>query len=174
MQNNNDIYVTIQNSINSDGIWYPAISIYYSGCDKATICEGCHNKELKIFGNGYKTNAANLIIDIDVMLNAWMDVYKEMAICFVGGEPLAEYNRESVKVISKYFKEKYKNVHTIIYTWRTLEDIDCLSEYVKDIDYGVLGEFIEKEKDIRYIPSSKNQYIYDFKNNCKIDAVMKG
>ena len=33
----NEVYITLQNSINNDGLWYPSISIYYSGCDKITV-----------------------------------------------------------------------------------------------------------------------------------------
>ena len=65
---NQDVYVTIQNSINSDGLWYPSISIYYSGCDKPVKCLDCHNPELQQKNIGFKTNNNQLIHDIEEKL----------------------------------------------------------------------------------------------------------
>jgi hypothetical protein len=42
------------------------------------------------------------------------------------------------------------------------------------MDYGVLGDFIIEDRDISFIPSSSNQYIYDFNNNIKLKPIKKG
>lgn len=170
-----EIYITLQNSINNDGLWHPSISIYFSGCDKPIKCKNCHNPELQQKEIGYKTTSEKLIVDIERILNNWLEIFPKISICYLGGEPLATWNREAVLLVSKYFKEKYKDkICNIIYSWRYLEHINLLKQYVSYIDYGVLGEFEEKNKDINYIPSSTNQYIYDFKNNKIINSIKKG
>lgn len=172
---NNEVYVTLQNSISNDGLWYPSISVYYSGCDKPTKCQNCHNPELQQKEKGCKTTDQQLINDIEKVLIDWLNIYPTMSLCYLGGEPLSLWNRESVYNISKYFKLKYDSkICNIIYTWRYIEDIQHIKKYIDYMDFGVLGEFQEENKDIRYIPSSTNQYIYDFKNNRKIQAIEKG
>ena len=157
-----DIFVTLQNSINGDGLWYPSISVYYSGCDKSIKCKKCHNPELQLKGIGYKTNNKNLIQDIEEKLIMWLSTYKIISICYLGGEPLSTWNRNSVLNVSKYFKNKYQNqICNILYTWRYINDLSILEKYIKYMDYGVLGDFQEECKDLNYIPASSNQYIYN-------------
>jgi len=171
----NDVYVTLQNSINNDGLWYPSLSIYYSGCDNPNKCIDCQNPELILQGVGYKTNNDKLIKDIENKLAEWFDTYKTMSICYVGGEPLSEWNRDSVFKISRYFKEKYGNkICNIIYSWRYIEYLKELQQYISYLDYGVLGSFQIENVNINYIPSSTNQYIYDFKNEAIIAPIKKG
>lgn len=171
----NNIYVTLQNSINSDGLWYPSISIYYSGCDKVLKCKGCHNPELHNQNVGFSTTTKMLILDIENILVYWLDTYKIISICYLGGEPLTKWNRQSVLEVSKYFKEKYNNrICNIIYSWRYIEDLKQLKQYIKYMDYGVLGDFKIENSNILLIPSSSNQYIYDFNNNIKLQPIKKG
>lgn len=170
----NDVYVTLQNSINNDGLWYPSISIYYSGCDKLVKCIYCHNPELQKQEIGYKTANKQLINDIEKILNNWLDIFPKMSLCYLGGEPLSIWNRESVYMVSRYFKLKYPDeICNILYSWRYIEDIDNMRKYITYIDYGVLGDFQEINKDLNYIPSSTNQYIYDFKNKTKLQPIRK-
>jgi anaerobic ribonucleoside-triphosphate reductase activating protein len=169
------IYVTVQDSLNSDGLWYPSISIYYSGCDKLVKCKSCHNPELHKKTEGFKTTTKQLIKDIDRLLISWLDAYDIISICYLGGEPLALWNRQSVLEVSKYFKNKYnQNICNVLYSWRYIEDLQKLTQYIKYMDYGVLGDFIIEDRDISFIPSSSNQYIYDFNNNIKLKPIKKG
>lgn len=170
------VYVTLQNSINSDGLWYPSISIYYSGCDKPIKCIDCHNPELQCQGIGYKTTNDQLIQDIEKVLIQWLDTYQTISICYLGGEPLAKWNRQSVFEVSQYFKSKYKKqVCNIIYSWRYIDDLHALPmlQYLTYMDYGVLGDFQLENRDTNYVPSSTNQYIYDFRNAKKIQPIRK-
>lgn len=170
-----DIFVTLQNSINGDGLWYPSISIYYSGCDKIIKCKNCHNPELQKQGIGYRTNNQQLIRDIEEKLILWLSTYKTMSLCYLGGEPLTPWNRDSVLYISKYFKNKYKNqVYNILYTWRYIDDLSTLNKYIGYMDFGVLGDFKIDNKNLNYIPSSSNQYIYDFNKQIIIKPIKKG
>ena len=171
------VYVNLQNSINSDGLWYPSISIYYSGCDKPTKCPDCHNPELQLCRAGFRTTTAELIDSIEKELIEWLSVYPTIAICYLGGEPLAEWNRDSVFKVSEYFKTMYKKqICNILYTWRYIEELHSLPliQYLTYMDYCVLGEFQIQDRDIDYIPSSSNQYIYDFKSNKILQPIKKG
>jgi len=79
------------------------------------------------------------------------------------------------ELVRTNFKLKYNDkICSIIYTWRYLKDIEHLKKYISYIDYGVLGDFQEYNKNINYIPSSTNQYIYNFTNNKKIQPIKKG
>lgn len=171
------VCVTLQNSINSDGIWYPSISIYYSGCDKPIKCHDCHNPELQLCSTGFKTTTTELIESIEKELLQWLDTYPIIAICYLGGEPLAKWNRESVFEVSEYFKTKYKKqICNVVYTWREIEELHSLPllQYLTYMDYGILGEFQIQNRDVNYIPSSSNQYIYDFKNDKILQPIKKG
>ena len=170
-----NIFVTLQNSINGDGLWHPSISIYYSGCDKPIKCENCHNPELQQKEIGFKTNDKQLISDIEEKLIMWLSTYEIISICYLGGEPLSSWNRNSILNVSRYFKNKYKNhICNVLYTWRYIDDLYTLKKHIAYMDYGVLGDFQECYKDLNYIPSSTNQYIYDFNNQTKINAIKKG
>jgi len=164
----------IKNSLSADGLGLPSISIYYGGCDKKALtgyfCKGCQNVELQDnpdIPDYYNEELYNYIIQF---LDDWHDISDKVAISFIGGEPLAKYNRESVLFISKKLKENYDFVETVLYTWRTKEDISKqnINKYLEFIDKTVCGEYKEELKNDNYLLGSVNQYIYDFKNNTVI------
>lgn len=169
-------YYAITNSINSDGFYKPAISIYFSGCDKPVKCKDCQNIELQQQEVGYCNDIGNLLLELDSHIKKFKEFHSELRVCFVGGEPLAPYNRKAVYGISKYLKDNYKDVITIVYTWRTIEDIinQNLREFLQHVDYGVLGEFKIESFVENTIPASSNQIIYDFKNKKIIKPIIKG
>lgn len=169
-----DVYVTIQNSINGDGLYYPSLSIYFSGCDKPIKCKDCHNPELQKQKMGYKTDYLSLINDLDTKVQEWLKIYPKISICYLGGEALANWNIKSTYEVSKYFKAKYKErICNIVYTWRYLKDLEDIKDYISYMDLGVLGDF-EKELFVEnQIPASYNQYIYDFNKKIKLKRINK-
>lgn len=149
-----------------NGLGKPSISLYLAGCDKPIKCEGCHNWELQ------EEPKESYDIDeikkhIDKAINNFLQFHSALYVSILGGEPLAIYNRNITMEISKYIKEKYTNAIIIIYSWRTIKQIkkENLEMYMKYIDYGVLGAYDKNLYIENTIPSSTNQYIYDFKNN---------
>lgn len=112
----------VETSISTDGVNYPSVSLYFFGCDKPVKCHGCHNEKLWSFPN-QKDNVQKMIAKMEDELNKIYKYSKKVSICFLGGEPLANQHIGTMEIISKYFKEKYNNVITIVYTWRTIEDI---------------------------------------------------
>lgn len=167
-------YAILQDSINNDGLWYPSISIYFGGCDKPAKCKGCHNPEMQRDDVEPNTTLRKLKKDIETELVSWLKIYDVISICYLGGEPLSKKNRKATKAVSKYFKRKYKDsVKNIVYSWREINSLKHIKKYVKHMDYGVLGEYDENCLQLEYVPSSGNQYIYDFHNKKKIPAIRK-
>lgn len=60
-----------------------------------------------------------------------------------------------------------------MYSWRTIEQInkENLKPYIKYIDYGVLGVYDNDLYTPNVLPSSTNQYIYDFKGSQKLKPI---
>lgn len=152
----------IETSMYSDGINFPAVSIYFKGCDVQEKCKDCHNKQLWEFSIE-QDNPENIIEAIEKEFLKLNKFYNKIAICFVGGEPLADKHIENVEKVSKYFKETYKgHIANIVYSWRYIEQIEKEKKMSKitNIDYIVCGKF-DKEKYVNNFPASTNQYIYD-------------
>jgi len=159
-----------------NGLGNPAISLYLSGCDKKIKCKGCHNQELQL-GTNAKIDFELLKENMDKNIKNYLYFHKKLHVSILGGEPLAPYNREIASQISKYIKQKYKDCSIILYSYRTIDDIkkENLLSYLTYIDYGVLGSFEEDLFIENTLPSSTNQYIYDFKNKTKLQSIsLKG
>jgi anaerobic ribonucleoside-triphosphate reductase activating protein len=155
----------IETSMYSDGINFPSVSIYFKGCDKEEKCKNCHNPQLWEFDDEMDL-FTDIIQKIEKQLLTMISYYDIISICFIGGEPTSKRHIFNLSQISKYFKDKYKSrIRNILYSWRYFEDLNL--NYLKYIDYGVLGEYDENLKTNSF-PGSSNQYIYDFNNNKKI------
>ena len=154
-------FVNINTSISQDGLGIPVISIYFSYCDKKDItgvfCPNCQNYEFQKDGIGFNLKFDTIVGLANKKLSQMENMIgREVGICFLGGEPLAEINRGMFMKLSKYYQDKFQ----IIYTWREKEKID--KEWIKYIDKLVCGEYKEELKDDNYILGSTNQYIMDF------------
>ena len=155
-----------------NGLGHPSVTLYLQGCDKKVKCEGCHNWEMQEENKDdydIEEIAKNVISDLEQS----KPFNKELWLTILGGEPLADYNREITKRISAIVKEHFNSVKIVVYSWRYLSDIDSenLWEYMENIDYGVLGDFQMKNLIKNTLPSTTNQYIYDFKNKCKMKPI---
>lgn len=150
----------------TNGLGKPAISIYYSGCDIPVKCKGCHNSELWA-----KQDVKVSHEELFRLIKSYNDfsMSKEFTVAFLGGDPLAEYNRESLMYVTKKLKEEYDNVKIVIYSWRTPEEIE--ENWIKYSDYGVLGQFDIGILREGYLPASSNQFIYDFKLKKKLPTI---
>lgn len=149
-----------------NGLGHPAISLFLTGCDKPIKCKNCHNWELQEESKE-KYSLQEIKENIDKNIQEFLQFHQSLHVTLLGGEPLAEYNRKISLEISKYVKTKYKKSTITIYSWRTIDNIknEKLKPYLKYIDYGVLGAYNEDLHTEDYLPSSTNQYIYDFKHD---------
>lgn len=161
----------VDTSISTDGINYPSVSIYFFGCDKPVKCKGCHNESLWNFTK----EKDDIELMISKMEKEYLKVNKyfdKISICFLGGEPLADQHINSVKEISKYFKNKYPNdIITIVYSWRTHEIVEQEGKqiYLDNVDYCKYGEYDEKLKNDKGFLATSNQYFYNNHTNKKIE-----
>lgn len=169
-----NVRAKIVTTVNSDGIWYPSVSVYFSGCDNPTKCPHCHNPELQNPLYGTSIGLDVLIKDIDKKLKILTSTFDKVALVFVGGEPLAPYNIENLLTIGQSIATREK-VTQIAYTWRYLEDIEKQNLWNKlvTLDYLVCGPFMEQYADLDFTPASTNQYIYDVKGSRKIDPIRR-
>ncbi|ABR30472.1 ribonucleoside-triphosphate reductase [Thermosipho melanesiensis] len=142
-----------------------ALSIYFQGCDRIPKCPFCHNKETWEPFRGFEYNVEKLIIRIKEKINDIIDLHEKIAIVYLGGEPLAPYNRRALLEISKSLKEEFsEKIINTLYTWRTLEDIknQKLSSFIEYIDEAILGPYdhdqrnTDKDGNLLF-PASKNQ-----------------
>lgn len=155
-------YLQIKNSISSDGLGKPVISIYFSYCDKkektGSFCPNCQNPELQKDGVGYYLSAENVIKILSKKIKYLENLLnKQVGVCFLGGESLAKGNLVMTKEISKHFKDRYQ----IIYTWRKPDLID--KDYIKYMDKVVCGMYIDDLNNDDYILGSTNQVIINNK-----------
>lgn len=155
-----------------NGLGHPSLSIYLTGCDNPNKCNDCHNWDLQEESkNDYDIEEIKRQINNEIQ--KFLQFHSQLYVSILGGEPLSEHNKDIALEISRYMKQKYKDTIVVLYSWRTIEEIDKenLKSYVEYIDYGVLGTYDKNLCVENTIPSSKNQYIYDFKNNKKISSI---
>ena len=167
MNNTSEYFLDLSQS---NGLGRPAISIFLRGCDKEVPCSGCHNMELynETDNEIYLEELQNVLRDY---LEQYASIYgtQNIQVAILGGEPLSRKNRSVTHAISRYIKEMYNTSTVIVYSWRTLEDIEeeNLSRFLRYVDYGVLGAFEEENFVPNTIPSSSNQGIYNLKTGFK-------
>jgi len=150
----------------TNGLGKPAISIYYSGCDIPVKCKDCHNPEL-----WNKSNVNINYKELHRLVSEYKNFNKsaELIVSFMGGDPLAEYNRESTMEVSRRLKEDFPEVVLIVYSWRTPKEIE--KEWIEHFDFGVLGQFDIGVLNKGYLPASSNQIIYNFKTNTTLESI---
>ena len=142
------------------------ISLFVSGCPHH--CKGCFNEVTWDFtyGKPYTQETINHILEL-----LKPDYIK--GITFLGGEPMAPSNQESVLNTMRQIKEHYTNKDIWLYTGYILDTdimgkmVDTLphtSEILSYIDVLVDGPFIEEQKNLNLqFKGSENQRIIDMK-----------
>jgi len=158
-------WVNINTSISQDGLGVPVVSIFFSYCDKKDItgcfCPNCQNKVLQKDGVGFNLNLYEIKQILDDKLNSMKILLgRDIGICFLGGEPMAEINRDMFMKLSEYYKDRFQ----IAYTWRTPDLVE--NDWIKYIDKTVCGEYVD-ELNIgdKYILGSTNQVVIDNNKN---------
>lgn len=145
-----------------------SVSIYYQGCDRQPKCAFCHNPQTWEPFRMFNLTDDEVILSVEDKLLPLISNEMKAAIVFLGGEPLAPYNRDSVYAVSKYFKMKFGDlVTTMLYTWRYIEDLkqEDLLKFVQYIDEFVLGPYIHELRvtddngNIKFPVSSNQLYV---------------
>jgi hypothetical protein len=117
--------IQIKESIGTDGVGIPTISIYMTLCDKkeltGSFCENCQNKELQENNIGYRLELEDAIKFIEEKINNFKKMFGKCELALLGGEPLSKTNREYSYELAKYFSSI--GIDIILYTWRTPKQI---------------------------------------------------
>ena len=158
----NYIKVTTNDIANGNGI---RVVLWVSGCQHH--CPQCHNPQTWDSNAGYKFTD-NVLKDICQSLNK--DYIS--GITYSGGDPLHIQNREDIKDISKYIKNKFPNKTQWLYTgytWGEIKNIDT----IQNIDVLVDGKFEIENKDISLkFRGSSNQHLIDVQKSLQEGKVI--
>ena len=142
------------------------MALFCSGCP--LHCSNCFNQELWDFNSGKKWTP-----DIEKQFIELTNRSYINRISFLGGEPLADQNIESVSsIISKIDKTKKIWIYTG-YTWEELVERDKV-KYISAADVLVDGRYVNELKDYKLrFKGSSNQRIIDVKKSLvKGEAVL--
>lgn len=143
------------------------VSLFVQGCP--LHCKGCFNQETwyEYGGNEFTDNTLNEFITLGKR-----NYIKRISI--LGGEPLADYNIDSVILLLKRLRDEFNNTKSFwLFTGYNMDEIKNdkkKQEVIKLVDYLVYGRFIQELKDITLkFRGSKNQRILDCKNTIDLD-----
>ena len=138
------------------------VSLFTQGCDRH--CPGCHNSEAWDFNGGYEK-------DVDLLIEELYDAIKSNGIqrsfSILGGEPLAQKNREDICYILSCLKIKIPDLKVYLWTSYTKKELDQMNDsYIKVIlgfvDVLIDGPFEQNKRDITLpLRGSSNQDIYE-------------
>lgn len=140
------------------------VTLFVSGCD--LHCYGCHNPEAQSFGYG-----ANYTEDTTAeIIQALQANSIPRSLCIMGGEPLHQKNRETVRELIKEVKQKLPDTKIYLWTGYIYEQLDeerkqlpivtPLSDIMANIDYLIDGPYIHNQRDVTLpMRGSRNQRI---------------
>lgn len=136
-----------------------SIDVYFAGCDIEPKCIGCHNSNLWDKEQGSSYNSVDLIMRITELINTLKTLLpssKFISVCYLGGEPLAEYNRGLLAAVTCAIK--LLGVEQIIFTGHTKKEIfsEDLASYIMYADFIKTGRY-DKTKTHAGLLSTSNQ-----------------
>lgn len=145
-------------------------SLFVSGCPHH--CPGCFNEETwdYLYGKLFTTET------IDIITKSISPSYIS-GLSVLGGEPLADKNRNEVRRLVEIIKEIYKEKTVWIYTGYTYEELllkksNTINRILKNTDFLVDGRFIKDLSDISLkFKGSSNQRIIRMKDGLMEDVV---
>ena len=156
------LYGTVNDSIvDGPGIRYV---IFTQGC--LHHCSGCHNPESHDLSGGYLCDIDDILHEVDQ--NPLLD-----GITISGGEPFLQ----PLALIELISRMKQRNLHIMIYSGYTYEEILKLDENAKKLlslcDTLVDGRFIESLKSLQLLyKGSSNQRIIDIQKSLQQQTVV--
>ena len=135
-------------------------------------CKGCHNPETWSKDGG-KPLPENYI---EKVMNYIEENGIERNLSILGGEPLAECNREIILPLLKAVKEKHKNCLVYLwsgYVWEDIIDQPLVRDIMKYVDVLIDGPFIQEKRDISlFLRGSDNQRVIDVQKTLESGEVI--
>ena len=157
-------YAQIRNMDISNGE-HIGVSLFVQGCH--FHCKGCFNKETWDFNGGKEWSQ-----EIEDKFFELIDRPYIKRVSILGGEPLADENKEVVLDLIKKIKDKYPSKSIYLYTGYTFEEIYSLDN-LQCVDVLVDGRYIEAQKDLTLaFRGSKNQRVIDVQKTLKEDKIV--
>lgn len=147
--------------INGIGV---SVSYWAQGCPHQ--CSGCHNPETWDF-NGGKPLPANIIEQLKEAITA-NGIQRNFSV--LGGEPLAEENKETVLKILQAIRESFPNITICLWTGYTLEELQnmndpTISNILSSINVLIDGRYEQDQRDVSLmLRGSRNQKIHILNN----------
>lgn len=135
----------------------PALSVYFQGCDAQPKCLGCHNPETWDFDERFQIDYSVLRNNVIQKLSMLLNAHDKVALVLLGGEPLSQRNRFWTISLARDVKHTFgDSVTVLVYTWRTIDDLQREGVDISHFDEMVLGRY---EKSLRTggFPASSNQ-----------------
>lgn len=146
-----------------NGLGNPSVNLYLMGCDKPVKCKDCHNWEMQDI-NLEDFNYQTMIDELETFIKKSMLFQKEPWLCILGGDPLIKENKPITMSVSSHLKEVFPKLKIVVYSWHEPQEL-------QNVDYGVLGPYESSLHIENMLPSSTNQYIYDFNNKTKLEPI---
>lgn len=143
--------------INGIGV---SVSYWAQGCPHQ--CSGCHNPETWDF-NGGKPLPANIIEQLKEAITA-NGIQRNFSV--LGGEPLAEENKETVYQILQSIRESFPDITICLWTGYTLEELQNMndpttSNILSSINVLIDGRYEQDQRDVSLmLRGSRNQKIH--------------
>jgi len=137
-----------------------SVSYWAQGCPHQ--CPGCHNPETWDF-NGGKPLPANIIEQLKEAITA-NGIQRNFSV--LGGEPLAEENKETVHQIIQAIKESFPDITICLWTGYTLKELQnmndpIISDILSNINALIDGRYEQNQRDVSLmLRGSRNQKIH--------------
>lgn len=137
-----------------------SVSYWAQGCPHQ--CPGCHNPETWDF-NGGKPLPANIIEQLKEAITA-NGIQRNFSV--LGGEPLAEENKETVNQIIQAIKESFPDITICLWTGYTREELQnmndpTISSILSNINALIDGRYEQDQRDVSLmLRGSRNQKIH--------------
>lgn len=155
-------YITKADMLNGTGL---RVVLWVAGCPHH--CDGCHNPWSWDPEGGKHFDSEAYMELMDELKKDYIN-----GITFLGGEPLAPYNLDTITAIAKTIKEEYPKKTIWCYTGYTYEDIEKY-DIMKYLDVLVDGPFIKELKDNKlHWKGSSNQRVIDIQETRKAGKII--
>ena len=152
-----------------NGFWGVAVSVWFQGCPH--MCNQCFNPET---WDRYDSSVVDRTLeDVSSEVLSEINKYYPKTLSILGGDPLAEYNRNDCLELLKAIKISQPNIKTALWTGYKWNEIKNL-EVIKYIDIIVDGEFkIELKNEKLKHKGSSNQRVINAPLSIKENKVIE-
>lgn len=138
----------------TNGLWGTSVSVWFQGCEHR--CKNCFNPETWNRFDKTVVDKNNNEIAQEILIE--LDKYFPKTLSFLGGDPMAEYNKNDLYEIICIIKNKKPNLKIAMWTGYTFNEIKN-DKVVRLIDVIVDGKYIEELRcDYKITKDKRDKY----------------